>query len=149
MKEDQCQEHIIHDLTRAWPRPGEFHTTGCELNRTQYYNMLRTTSHKYHMLRINSISTTCYEASCRNIVVHRYRGKSVRDATRRRQVAPPAFTDYWAPMNGLVGGTYRQAAFLAFTDYFAPMRGKGDATHRPPAASCTSAVTDTVYRLLG
>ena len=29
--------------------------------------------------------------------------KSVQLAALRRPVAPPVFTDYWAPMNGLVG----------------------------------------------
>ena len=29
--------------------------------------------------------------------------KSVQLAALRQQVAPPAFTDYWAPMNGFVG----------------------------------------------
>ena len=48
--------------------------------------------------------------------------KSVQFAAFRRQVAPPAFTDYWTPMNGKVG-----------------------AACRSPTASCTSGV----YGLLG
>ena len=35
-------------------------------------------------------------------------GKSVQLAALRRQVAPPAFTDHWAPMIGLVGQLARQ-----------------------------------------
>lgn len=77
------------------------------------------------------------EASCRNIMglgqgvgrrfVPEYcwapmmNEKSVHIATLWRQVAPPAFIDDWAPMNGKVG-----------------------ATCRPPTASCTFGI----YRLL-
>ena len=56
------------------------------------------------------------------MIGHQGLDKSVRLAAIRGQVAPPAFTDYWAPMNGQVC-----------------------ASCRPPAASCTS----NIYRLLG
>ena len=74
----------------------------------------------YESNRING--TACYEAWCRNILGHGWMEKSVQLAALRRRDAPPAFTDYWALMNGKVGATYH-----------------------PLAASCTSGV----YRLFG
>ena len=48
-------------------------------------------------------------------------GESNKLATLRRQVAPPAFTNYRAPMT--LAALRRQVAPPAFTDYWASMTG--------------------------
>ena len=85
------------------------------------YIVFHTTWYELH--RIISIwaklgvGILCYDkerddASCRNIIGHRWVEKSVQLAALQRMPI-----NYWAPMNGKVG-----------------------ATCRPPAASCTSGV---------
>ena len=56
-----------------------FNTTCYELRRTN------TTWSK-----LSGTNTTCYEASCRKIIGHRWVEKSVQLAALHRQVAPPA-----------------------------------------------------------
>ena len=90
---------------------------------TTYYELPRINSTCHGL---NRVDTTCYELN--------------RVDTTKLQVGISLGVDEWSSRRNF--GLRRQVAPPAFTDYRAPMKGKVGATYRPPVASCTSAFID-------
>ena len=120
--------HISHRMLRTtFYQPHLIWTT------SHWYHMLRTKSHYFHLIwtefRVGVFLLYDKEwgdASCQNIIGHRWIDKSVQLAALWRRNAPPALTDYWAQMQGKVGATWR-----------------------PLAASCTSGIYGLLYQPKG